>query len=69
MRIRIDPGYAESLRRHLCATGFPAIHVDPGQLDVLFPGCPGIFPAAAELDLWEYREETPGAAATLEIDR
>ena len=66
MRLRIDPDFAESLRRHLCETGFPAIHVDPGQLDVLFPGSPGIFPAAAELDLWEMRE--PGGIGTLEID-
>ena len=66
LRLRIDPSYAESLRRHLCATGFPAIHVDPGQLDVLFPGSPGIFPAAAELDLWEYDE--PGGSETLTIE-
>ncbi|HET7045480.1 MAG TPA: hypothetical protein VFI37_11575 [Gaiellaceae bacterium] len=67
MRLRIDPSFAESLRRHLCLAGFPATQVDPGQIDVLFPGSPGIFPAAVELDLWEARE--PGGAATLQIER
>ena len=67
MRLRIDPSFAESLRRHLCATGFPAVHVDPGEIDVLFPGSPGIFAAAAELDLWESRQQVPDAGASLEI--
>ena len=66
MRVRVDPEFAESLRRHLCLSGFPATQVDPGQVDVLFPGSPQIFPAAAELDLWELRE--PGGTATLEIE-
>jgi len=72
VRLRIDTRFAESLRRHLCLSGFPATQLDAAQagvaqIDVLFPGSPVIFPAAAELDLWEARE--PGGSATLRIEK
>lgn len=52
MRVTVSPHLVASLISHLADQGFPAKHAGGGTLDVLFPGSPAIFPAAAELDLW-----------------
>lgn len=56
MRIRVsDAAAAPALLEHLAAQGFPARYVGRDELDVLFPGSPSLFAAAAELDLWRAR--------------
>lgn len=56
MRIRVsDPRAIRDLVRYLADQGFPASRTSTHELDVLFPGAPGIFATAVELDLWNER--------------
>jgi hypothetical protein len=66
LRLSIHPTQLESLADHVSEQGFPVTHAEGSALEVLFPGSPEIFAAAAELDLWEARG---GCASTLVIER
>lgn len=65
LRLRIHPQHEESLASHLAAQGFPPTPLGGGVLEVLFPGSPAIFAAAADLDLWQARG---GCISSLAID-
>jgi hypothetical protein len=64
LRLIIHPKEADSLLCHLDEQGFSPARVGAGELEVLFPGEPSIFPAAADLDLWQARG---GCVASLVI--
>jgi hypothetical protein len=53
--LRVSDDHADSLVAHLADQGFPARHLGGGEVDVLFPGSPSLFPLAAELDEWVAR--------------
>jgi hypothetical protein len=65
IRLRIYPRHAESLAQHVEERGFPVTPVGRGEFHVLFPGSPGIFAAAVELDLWIARG---GSCSSLVIE-
>jgi hypothetical protein len=65
IRLRIHPRHAESLALHVEERGFPVTPVAAGEFDVLFPGSPGIFASAVELDLWIARG---GSSSSLVIE-
>lgn len=67
MIVRVDAERTDSLGAHLTEEGFPATRVDEGELEVLFPGAPQIFAAAAQLDLWEARGGGCAAAIAIEL--